>query len=114
MQLSFQRDEDVALYERLAKMAYDRRYDLPTFLLLALQEAFPLPDKDEESHQGLQGLPNNQPPATGTDLFLSGHNSNAALKFVDEWLASHPRVPASPDAPGSSEDHLSDTEFFGR
>lgn len=40
VQLSFLRPEDVALYERLAAMAYERRYDLPTFLLIALQEAF--------------------------------------------------------------------------
>jgi hypothetical protein len=44
VQLSFQRPEDVALYERLAAMAYDRRYDLGTFLILALTEAFPSPD----------------------------------------------------------------------
>lgn len=44
VQLSFLRPEDVALYERLEKMAYERRYDLPTFLILALTEAFPLPD----------------------------------------------------------------------
>lgn len=40
VQLSFQRPEDLALYDRLEKIAYDRRYDLSTFLLLALQEAF--------------------------------------------------------------------------
>lgn len=40
VQLSFQRPEDVALYERLEKMAYGRRYDLGTFVILALQEAF--------------------------------------------------------------------------
>lgn len=44
VQLSFLRPEDVALYERLEAMAYDRRYDLSTFLILALTEAFPLPD----------------------------------------------------------------------
>ena len=40
VQLSFVRPEDVALYERLAAMAYDRRYELSTFIVLALQEAF--------------------------------------------------------------------------
>jgi hypothetical protein len=40
VQLSFQRPEDVALYERLSAMAFDRRYDLSTFILLSLQEAF--------------------------------------------------------------------------
>ena len=40
VQLSFVRPEDVALFERLQVMAYDRRYDLGTFVILALQEAF--------------------------------------------------------------------------
>jgi hypothetical protein len=40
VQLSFQRPEDVALFERLEAMAYDRRYDLSTFIILGLQEAF--------------------------------------------------------------------------
>ena len=40
IQLSFLRPEDVALYERLEKMAYAQRYDLPVFILLSLQEAF--------------------------------------------------------------------------
>ena len=40
VQLSFQRPEDVALYERLQAMAFDRRYDLSTFLILSLHEAF--------------------------------------------------------------------------
>lgn len=40
VQLSFQRPEDVALYERLSAMAFDRRYDLSVFLLIALHEAF--------------------------------------------------------------------------
>lgn len=40
VQLSFQRPEDVALYERLEKMADARRYDVSTFILLSLQEAF--------------------------------------------------------------------------
>lgn len=40
VQLSFMRPEDVALYDRLEKMAYERRYDLGTFIMLSLQEAF--------------------------------------------------------------------------
>jgi hypothetical protein len=51
VQLSFQRPEDVALYERLQAMAYERRYELPTFLLLALQEAFR--ETSEASHPAL-------------------------------------------------------------
>jgi hypothetical protein len=50
VQLSFLRPEDVALYERLSAMAYDRRYDLGTFLILALQEAFPSPGTGGASH----------------------------------------------------------------
>ena len=45
VQLSFVRPEDVELFERLEKMAYDRRYDLGTFLILALQEAFKQPEE---------------------------------------------------------------------
>jgi hypothetical protein len=110
VQLSFQRTEDVELYERLAKMAYDRRYDLPTFLLLALQEAFPLPDKGEEDRQESWGSLNNQRPAMDTDLFLSGHNSTAALKFVNEQFASHQQASPSPVELESSEHHPPGTE----
>ena len=42
--LAFLRPDDIDLYERLEAMAYDRRYPLPTFILLALQEAFRKPD----------------------------------------------------------------------
>lgn len=38
--LTVHRPEDVALFERLEKMAFERRYDLGTFILLSLQEAF--------------------------------------------------------------------------
>lgn len=51
VQLSFLREEDLALYERLAKMAYERRYDLNTFILLALQEAFRGSDTSEAGPQ---------------------------------------------------------------
>lgn len=51
VQLSFQRPEDVALYERLAKMAYERRYDLGTFIVLSLQEAFGESDIAPENPQ---------------------------------------------------------------
>lgn len=50
VQLSFQRPEDVALYGRLEKMADDRRYEVSTFILLALQEAFRDVGTDAESH----------------------------------------------------------------
>jgi len=40
VQLSFQRPDDVALYAFLENRAYERRYDLPTFILLSLHEAF--------------------------------------------------------------------------
>lgn len=46
VQLSFQRPEDVALFERLEKMAYDRRYDLGTFIILSLQEAYNVEEPD--------------------------------------------------------------------
>lgn len=53
VQLSFLRPEDVALFERLEKMAYDRRYDIDTFIILSLQEAFRGDDTDRETHLGL-------------------------------------------------------------
>ncbi|MHB1952135.1 MAG: hypothetical protein ACYCOU_00180 [Sulfobacillus sp.] len=40
VQLSFQRSDDLGLYAFLEKRAYERRYDLPTFILLSLHEAF--------------------------------------------------------------------------
>ncbi len=49
VQLSFQRSDDVALFERLSAMAWDRRYDLGTFLILALHEAFPSAGTDAAS-----------------------------------------------------------------
>lgn len=49
VQLSFIRPEDVALFERLQAMAFDRRYDLATFILLSLQEAFRGVDTDAPS-----------------------------------------------------------------
>jgi hypothetical protein len=54
VQLSFVRPEDVALYERLSAMAYDRRYDLSTFLILALTEAFPSPGTGGEDPPAAQ------------------------------------------------------------
>lgn len=45
LQLSFQRPEDVALYEWMTKQAYDRRLTLPDFILMALGEAFPAADR---------------------------------------------------------------------
>lgn len=53
VQLSFQRPEDVALFERLEKMAYARRNDISDFILIALQEAFSGVDTDGESHPAL-------------------------------------------------------------
>ena len=47
-QLSFQRPEDLRLYEFLAKRAYEARYDLSTFILVSLHEAFKGQIEDEE------------------------------------------------------------------
>jgi hypothetical protein len=38
--LAFLRPEDIVLHGRLEKMAHERRYSLPTFILLALHDAF--------------------------------------------------------------------------
>lgn len=45
-QLSFQRPEDVAIYEWMAAKAYAARLTLPDFILLSLQQAFPEGDRD--------------------------------------------------------------------
>ena len=58
--LSFQRDEDLALYERLARDAEKKRYPLSTYVLLVLLEAYPAPEistvsgKDVEIVQGMR------------------------------------------------------------
>lgn len=40
LNISFNRPEDVALYDRLMNMAKERRYPLATFVVLSLHEAF--------------------------------------------------------------------------
>ena len=40
VQLSFQRAEDVRLFEFMEKQAYEARYELSTFIIVALQKAF--------------------------------------------------------------------------
>ena len=51
VQLSFQRVEDVCLFEFLKKQAYDARYDIDTYIIVALQQAFrgqfEVPDSDD-------------------------------------------------------------------
>lgn len=96
VQLSFQRPEDVALFERLSAMAYERRYDLPTFLLLALQEAFPLPGRDEVGHPVSPEWTNNTPAETGMDPYQSHH----MMTYVGEG-----RTPMMP--------HPSDRQKYG-
>jgi hypothetical protein len=39
-QLSFQRADDLRLFEFLSKRAYEARYDVGTFIIVSLQEAF--------------------------------------------------------------------------
>jgi hypothetical protein len=48
VQLSFQRAEDVRLFEFMEKQAYEARYELSTFIIVALQKAFEgqVPDTD--------------------------------------------------------------------
>lgn len=47
-QLSFQRPEDLRLYEFLAKRAYEARYEVGTFILVSLHEAFKGQIEEEE------------------------------------------------------------------
>ena len=51
VQLSFQREEDVKLFAFLEKRSYAARYDLSTFILLSLQEAFKGQVEDETGSQ---------------------------------------------------------------
>jgi hypothetical protein len=46
--LSFQRPEDVRLYEFLAKRAYEARYEVSTYILVSLHEAFKGQIEEEE------------------------------------------------------------------
>lgn len=47
-QLSFQRPDDLRLYEFLKKRAYEARYDISTFVIVSLHEAFKGQIEDEE------------------------------------------------------------------
>jgi hypothetical protein len=47
-QLSFQREDDLRLYKFLAKRAYEARYDISTFVIVSLHEAFKGQIEDEE------------------------------------------------------------------
>jgi hypothetical protein len=47
-QLSFQRPEDLRLYDFLAKRAYEARYEVGVFIMVSLHEAFKGQIEDEE------------------------------------------------------------------
>lgn len=47
--LKFEREEDLALYERLQADAVKQRYDVQTYILLVLLQAYPAPDKAPEN-----------------------------------------------------------------
>jgi hypothetical protein len=49
--LKFERPEDIALLDRLEKDASDskRRYDVQTYILLILHEAYPAPNTASEN-----------------------------------------------------------------
>jgi hypothetical protein len=50
IQLSFQRPEDIRLFEWMKEQAYAARYDISTFIVLSLQQAFQgqIPEGDEK------------------------------------------------------------------
>ena len=48
VQLSFQREEDLRLFAFMTKKAYKCRWELPTFILAALQDAFGAEMDNEE------------------------------------------------------------------
>ena len=59
VQLSFQRPEDLRLFKFMEKQAYDARYDVSTFIVVALQQAFKgqfeEPDSDDPGRQDQPG-----------------------------------------------------------
>ena len=48
VQLSFQREDDLRLHAFMVRKAYKCRWDLPTFMLAALQDAFGAEMDNEE------------------------------------------------------------------
>src|ERR1700677_2073127 len=56
--LKFEREEDLALYARLTRDAEKQRYDVQTYILLVLLQAYPEPDITEERKRELLTLAN--------------------------------------------------------
>lgn len=102
VQLSFQRPDDVALYAFLEKRAYERRYDLPTFILLSLHEAFEGQYGTEEpQYSGLSGEPINPEPFRPTPV-----DPPPAIIIPDE----PPPLPKSTPQPESTDDGYESTK----
>ena len=56
--LKFEREEDLALFGRLEKDAEKQRYDVQTYIMLVLLQAYPEPDITEERKRELLQLAN--------------------------------------------------------
>jgi hypothetical protein len=52
MYLKFERDEDMRLYERLERDAKEKRYDMQTYVMLVLLQAYPESETVPEVGQG--------------------------------------------------------------
>lgn len=77
VQLSFQREDDLRLYAFMQKRAYECRWDLPTFILASLQDAFKGQIDEEEVNAAAE----------------------EALRKVRERQAVPPEPPPMPEIP---------------
>ena len=82
--LKFEREEDLELYERLQADAVKQRYDVQTYILLVLLQAYPDPALEitEERKQELLALANNKP--SGTDS-LQIHHTTIGASLNPDW-----------------------------
>lgn len=84
-QLSFQRPEDLRLYEFLSKRAYEARYEIGTFIMVSLHEAFKGQIEDEEvnalAEEAAQKVRARSDPA----MILANETANKLLAGETKW-----------------------------
>ena len=83
-QLSFQRPEDLRLYEFLAKRAYEARYEIGTFILVSLHEAFKGQIEDEEVSALAEEAVRKVQYRTKTLTFDGGSEMHSPIIFTPE------------------------------
>ena len=102
VQLSFFRLEDLALYDWLERKAYHSRLLLDDFILLALQEAFPVSDRDEVEPIPEQFQRSSKQAATDRHRVQAHHTNSAALDTPEKPAESVQPEPACPPSPEPS------------